>query len=213
MSEQGRALARALGKILNRREEDIGESFSLEVPKLKSSAGSVILRNVVKKVCQRDMDCSGVETFGDLLRKIEGGASGPEEGAASPAAAMPPAVSGGTEHGPEAGGASEAPEQPAAGPGGVNGLPPGGLNGLACGIDIQDFSLFPEAEDYWTDPFYREHFTDEEIAYCAASEDPRGHFAVRWCVKEALKKCGPLFLALPFQDIQVRKRRDGGGVL
>jgi phosphopantetheine--protein transferase-like protein len=88
--------------------------------------------------------------------------------------------------------------------------PPATMPGaFTCGIDIQDIAIFPEAIDYWTEPFYQENFTGEEIAYCVATRFPRQHFAARWCVKEALRKNSSAFLSLPFTAIQIKKRQDG----
>lgn len=58
-----------------------------------------------------------------------------------------------------------------------------------CGIDIESVDSLPPCDDPWTDSFYRDTFSDAEIAYCLLRENPRMHFAARWSAKEALKKC------------------------
>ena len=65
---------------------------------------------------------------------------------------------------------------------------------LSCGIDVEMVDNFPEVDDYWKDPFYTNSFSSVEIAYCLLKENPRMHFAARWCAKEALKKCQPSYL-------------------
>jgi phosphopantetheine--protein transferase-like protein len=180
------ALKMAIAKIANVDESAITEDFSLDIPKLRTSAGSVILSNVVKKICKQNVNCADVKTFGELLllgnavpaiKQIDGAA--PDVHAETPALDMEKS--------------SVAPV-PA---------------GMSCGIDIQDIAIFPECSDYWVEPFYTDNFTEEEIAYCATTPFPRKHFASRWCVKEAFKKNSPAFLALPFKSIQVKKQRDG----
>ena len=61
----------------------------------------------------------------------------------------------------------------------------------------------PEADDFWEHDFYRTQFSVSEIAYCLLQSDPKVHFAVRWCAKEALKKCDRRFLSAEFASIQV----------
>ena len=70
----------------------------------------------------------------------------------------------------------------------------GSTPALSCGIDIEMVENFPEVDDYWKDSFYTNSFSSVEIAYCLLQENPRMHFAARWCAKEALKKCQPSFL-------------------
>ena len=75
---------------------------------------------------------------------------------------------------------------------------------VACGIDIESISSLPKTTDYWDHAFYQAHFTKEEIAYCLLQGDPAVHLAGRWCVKEALKKCDPVFIAAAMNEIEVR---------
>ena len=77
-----------------------------------------------------------------------------------------------------------------------------------CGIDLEDVDALPVADDYWEDEFYRDHFTEKEIAYCQLQSQPRQHFAVRWCAKEALRKADRRFLHLPFNHIEVCRSPD-----
>jgi phosphopantetheine--protein transferase-like protein len=181
-------LKSALAKIVGCKDADIDDSFSLDLPKFKSSAGSVILANVVKKIYKEKIDCSNVKTFGALLARVEGGAEPSVETIECAEMAEP-------EKAPP-----EKTEPPAS-------APQPSLFQLHCGVDIQDIAIFPETNDYWTEPFYKEHFTAEEIAYCATTDFPRQHFASRWCVKEALVKCG---LTAPFNRIQIKKLPGGG---
>jgi len=74
---------------------------------------------------------------------------------------------------------------------------------VRCGIDIELIDFFPRLADCWEDPFYRNHFTPAEIAYCLLQETPVLHFAARWCAKEALKKCDSAFLTIAMKDLEV----------
>jgi phosphopantetheine--protein transferase-like protein len=98
--------------------------------------------------------------------------------------------------GPTAGGATAEPVRAA-----VSDAPL--ADGVGVGIDIERTDQLPHAADYWDAPFYRAHFTADEIAYCARQEAPREHFAVRWCAKEALKKCDPRFTSCAFEQLEV----------
>lgn len=56
------------------------------------------------------------------------------------------------------------------------------------GIDIQCISELPQANDYWSDEFYIELFTEKEIAYSLSKENPKQTFAGLYAVKEAIFK-------------------------
>jgi phosphopantetheine--protein transferase-like protein len=189
------ALRKAIAKILNENVNSITDIFSLDVSKLNSSAGSVILSNVVKKTYKQKIDCTGVKTFGELLSKIEN--TDARNGGANNNDAQK----------------SEIEDVHQSVPSSYQAVPqstPVSIGvGISCGIDIQDISIFPEAADYWSEHFYEDNFTGEEIAYCVSAPLPRLHFAARWCVKEALKKSSPIFLTLPFKSIQIKKEPDG----
>jgi phosphopantetheine--protein transferase-like protein len=86
-----------------------------------------------------------------------------------------------------------------------------GVDDLACGIDIERVDAMPMTDDYWEHEFYKESFSKDEIAYCLLQENPRMHFAARWCAKEALVKCDPAFKGQPFSAMEV-VRNDSGEV-
>ena len=76
-------------------------------------------------------------------------------------------------------------------------------NEVECGVDVECPENLPVEHDYWESDFYRAHFTPREIAYCVSQVDPRQHFAARWCAKEALKKCGPGWLAIEMNRLEI----------
>lgn len=80
---------------------------------------------------------------------------------------------------------------------------------LSVGVDIEMVQSLPDVADFWTDDFYRAHFTPTEIAYCIQQEEPRVHFAARWCAKEALVKCDARYMNVDPTTIQVSVEPDG----
>lgn len=162
---------------------DIDSEFLLKTGKLRTSAGSVILGNMVEKVCGQKKDCSKVSTFGELLRLVE---SNTTESVGEIITIEENEV--------------EENQKSAANIAG---------NRLVCGIDIQEIDIFPEVDDYWSESFYIDNFTKEEIAYCATAISPRHSFAGRWCVKEALHKCCEKYYDIVLRDIQVAKHKNG----
>ena len=84
-----------------------------------------------------------------------------------------------------------------------------GVDDLACGIDIEMVDAMPVADDYWEHEFYKESFSKDEIAYCLLQENPRMHFAARWCAKEALVKCDPAFKGQSFATMEVVRGKSG----
>lgn len=156
---------------------EIDENFSLKTGRLKTSVGSVILANIIKKVYGQKVDCRKINTFGELFVMLEGteyeGSNTVDQYQES-----------------ESDIKMESPVQEISGR-------------LVCGIDIQEIEIFPEVDDYWSDSFYTDNFTNDEIAYCVTAASPRHSFAARWCVKEALHKCGSMYYNILFKDIQV----------
>lgn len=83
------------------------------------------------------------------------------------------------------------------------------VDDLAVGIDIEKVDAMPVTDDYWEHEFYKESFSKDEIAYCLLQENPRMHFAARWCAKEALVKCDPAFKGQPFSSLEVVRNEAG----
>lgn len=80
---------------------------------------------------------------------------------------------------------------------------------ITCGVDLQSIDELPFADDYWEHDFYSQSFSPSEIAYCVAQQDPRQHFAARWCAKEALKKCMPQLLDMDMNRFEVVHEESG----
>ena len=86
-------------------------------------------------------------------------------------------------------------------------------NAIACGVDMELVANLPDSADHWEDAFYRTHFAPGEIAYCLLQDDPKPHFAARWCAKEALKKCEASLMAADFREIEVASEDSGAPYL
>jgi phosphopantetheine--protein transferase-like protein len=127
-----------------------------------------------------------IGTFGELAAAL-----GKEEGVAAPAstAAPPPPVAKEKSSPPETGRH-------------LRGL-------LAVGIDMEEVSNMPVVADFREEPFYRQNFSEREIAYCILQPDPRQSFAGRFCAKEAICKADRDWRRMPFNLIEIRSDAEG----
>jgi len=181
-------LKERIAAVLGVNAESITDDFSLREGKFKTSAGTVILSNIVKKIYGKKVNCRNRTTFGELVARIEG-----EKYIEKIDNKL---------HDVSRDKSSSYKDVEIQ----VKGLP-------VCGIDIQEIDIFPEADDYWREHFYTEDFTKDEVAYCIKTDSPRHSFAGKWCAKEALHKCGPQFYNVPLKDIQVLAGNDGNLVV
>lgn len=69
---------------------------------------------------------------------------------------------------------------------------------MAVGVDIEDIERFLGKSEN----FYKRIFTDLEIEYCLKYSAPEGHFAVRFCAKEAVIKA---LTALNIKGVQYKE--------
>jgi len=70
----------------------------------------------------------------------------------------------------------------------VNNHPAISFTGI--GIDIEEVDNLPQSTDYREHPFFQDHFTNAEIAYCIQQADVRASFCGIWAAKEGLLKAG-----------------------
>ena len=73
----------------------------------------------------------------------------------------------------------------------------------SIGIDIIDIENMPEVEDFRSDTFYKQNFTDYEISYSLRQNNPLQSFAGRFAVKEAIVKADNKFKHYNFNDIEI----------
>lgn len=183
------ALKQIVADLFETSPDAIDTGFSLRHPRMQSSAGRGALAAAIHRklgvYCPKAFTASH---YGQLEAAVFGGPS-PE--VAAPATA------------PAGAAATQIPAAALS----------VGIPGVRLGVDIEMVDSMPDVPDFWTAPFYQSHFTPAEIAYCLRQEQPRMHFAARWCAKEALAKCEPRFAAVDPATIQVRALPDGRPVL
>jgi len=178
-----------VAKLGETQPESIGPDFSLQSPALKGSIKRAALAAAIRR--QLGVNCPAahaVGTFAELERAVFGA---PAAETARPEGAAPPAP------------------RPMPLPVALSPLLPS--QSLRCGVDIERVADLPEAADYREHEFYRDTFSPEEIAYCLLQQDPRMHFAGRWCVKEALYKCDSTLRPEKMAEIEV-VRSDQGAI-
>ncbi len=77
---------------------------------------------------------------------------------------------------------------------------------MAIGVDIEDISRFKDKPD----SFYSRIFSVEEIEYCKRFPEPEGHYAVRFCAKEAVIKALSAFgISAVLSDVEVFHDKNG----
>lgn len=80
---------------------------------------------------------------------------------------------------------------------------------IGMGMDMQEISALPPADDFRTHEFYAAHFSQAEIATAMLRQDARTHLCGLFCAKEALKKSHPELLNLRMSDILVSHDASG----
>lgn len=181
-------LKQIVAELFQANPEAIDARFALRHPRFQSSAGRGVLAAAIQR--QLGVYCAKAFTathYGELEAAIFGPPA--SDAAASPGAATPAPA-------PSVMAPSEA-----------------GIPGVRIGVDVEMVESMPDVPDFWTAPFYQTHFTPAEIAYCLRQEQPRMHFAARWCAKEALAKCEPRFARADPATIQIIPQADGQPVL
>lgn len=176
----------ALAKMSRRRPETIEGHLSLVSLGIGSSFGLSALRSVLESASGAKLPVFTPQIKVDELVNLTNGGGV----ASAPAPASRPAPLPAQRRPINA----PAPRQaPAAASAGQFGL----------GMDMQDISVLPQADDFRTDPFYASHFSPAEIATAALRPSPRAHLAGLFCAKEALKKSHPYLLNLRMDEIVV----------
>lgn len=193
------ALRQVVAEVFGADPGAIDAAFPLRHPQMQGSAGRAILAAAIRrKLGVYNARAITATHYGELEAAIFGTpapAAGATAGATARAAALvtPP---------------EPAEPEPSATDGAGPALP-----GVRVGVDVEMVESMPDAPDFWTAPFYQAHFTPAEIAYCVRQEQPRMHFAARWCAKEALAKCEPRFAGVDPTTVQVRTLAGGQPVL
>lgn len=77
------------------------------------------------------------------------------------------------------------------------------------GIDIEDISSMPHANDFREDEFYTMNFSSSEIAYCILQPNSLASFAGLFAAKEAIVKADNVYKNRPFNTIIVEHLSSG----
>jgi phosphopantetheine--protein transferase-like protein len=182
--DRNETLRDIVAKISGAEANSIDSAFSLETSALKGSLKRAALAAAIRR--HLGLNCPAahaVATFGELEQAVFGETT-------SPTTPAPPAL-------PR--------ETPSFGAPLFN----NGASEIRCGIDIESIADLPEAADYREHEFYKDSFSPEEIAYCVLQENPRMHFAARWCGKEALIKCDSAFRDEKMSDLEITRNERG----
>ena len=177
-----------VAKLGEAQPDSVGPDFSLRSSALKSSIKRAALAAAIRR--QLGVNCPAAHSVGTFA-ELEQAVFGPTTASAAETETPKPAP-------------RPTPALVALSPGLES-------QQLRCGVDVEAISALPEAADYREHEFYRDIFSAEEIAYCVLQENPRMHFAGRWCVKEALYKCDPALRPEKMAEIEV-VRNDRGEI-
>ena len=85
----------------------------------------------------------------------------------------------------------------------VNSLSTNPAAANSIGIDVEEISRMPLANDYREDEFYKMNFAPFEIAYCILQPDPAASFAGLFAAKEAIVKADNQYKNKPFHSIVI----------
>ena len=77
------------------------------------------------------------------------------------------------------------------------------------GIDIEEISSFTEVNDYREAEFYKQNFSNSEIAWCIVQAHPPASFAGKFAAKEAIVKADNRFASVPFNRIEILNAPSG----
>lgn len=77
------------------------------------------------------------------------------------------------------------------------------------GIDIESSENLPETKDYFSHQFYKDNFSEKEIAYCSLKSEPRLCFCGRFAAKEAIIKANSYYKNIKFSEIEILNSPDG----
>lgn len=77
------------------------------------------------------------------------------------------------------------------------------------GIDIQSMSEIPDVADFHEDLFFKENYSEKEIAHCLLQNNPRNSFAGLWAIKEAIVKADITIKKNKFNSIEISHNTEG----
>lgn len=80
---------------------------------------------------------------------------------------------------------------------------------FSIGIDLEEIANMPIVTDYRENKFYIDTFSAREISHCILQADPRGSFAGKFALKEAIIKADNFYQMIPFKEIEILNNTSG----
>lgn len=77
------------------------------------------------------------------------------------------------------------------------------------GVDIEQITNLPEANDFRSDSFYQLNFSPREISYCLCQPNPRASFAGLFAAKESIAKADGAYRNRPFHHVEISHDESG----
>lgn len=77
------------------------------------------------------------------------------------------------------------------------------------GIDIEQISSLPKTNDYRTEGFYTDNFSDKEISYCILQPNPAASFAGLFAAKEAIVKANNQYKNTKYNQLVITHNSSG----
>lgn len=77
------------------------------------------------------------------------------------------------------------------------------------GIDIEQISLLPKTNDYRSEGFYTDNFSDKEISYCILQPNAAASFAGLFAAKEAIVKANNQYKNTKYNQLLITHNSSG----
>tara|TARA_B100000780_G_C21086195_1_gene437589 strand:- start:121 stop:906 length:786 start_codon:yes stop_codon:yes gene_type:complete len=75
---------------------------------------------------------------------------------------------------------------------------------LSVGVDIESVSSLEYSDEYSSNIFYTENFTNDEIQYCVSKPNPQQSFTALFATKEAIIKADNSYKKVKFNAINIK---------
>jgi phosphopantetheine--protein transferase-like protein len=79
----------------------------------------------------------------------------------------------------------------------------------SIGIDIESIDNLPKTNDFRTQGFYTDNFSEKEIAYCILQPNPYASFTGLFAAKEAIIKANNLYKNIKFNQLIITHNAQG----
>ncbi len=79
----------------------------------------------------------------------------------------------------------------------------------SIGIDIEQISSLPKTNDFRSEGFYTDNFSDKEISYCILQPNPAASFAGLFAAKEAIVKANNSYKSSKYNQLIITHNSSG----